>query len=155
MAMGLLATATVGSVVLTGLHRYDLAADWYRVVGQRELEALAELRAAAEPGDLAIASRGPNGNPIGWWVQGYAGIPTVTSIDPAFLAFPDERAQAAVADRLFSSPIEESDGALGGARFVIVDRRGSEVAWAAQDLSGRLERILDGTLLILMAREVS
>jgi len=150
LALGLLGVALFGSLVLTGLHRYDLAADWYRVVGQNQLEALADLRDLSEPGDLAVASRGPNGNPIGWWVQGYAGIPTYTNIDIAFLAFPDERAQAEVAAELFSSPPEHAASMLDdvGARFLILDRRGPDVGWRAQGEPG-LESLSDGTLLIL------
>jgi hypothetical protein len=151
IGMGFLAVAILGSAVLTGLHRYDLAADWYRVVGQRELEALAELREAAEPGDLAIASRGPNGNPIGWWVQGYAGIPTYTNIDTAFLAFPDERDQAEAAVDLFAAPPEEAAALMAdhGARFLILDRRGSDVGWLGDGDPAGLDSMSDGTLRIM------
>ena len=151
LALGFLGVALFGSLVLTGLHRYDLAADWYRVVGQSQLEALSNLRDISESGDLAIASRGPNGNPIGWWVQGYAGIPTYTSIDTAFLAFPDERAQAEVAAELFSSPPEEAASMLEevGARFLILDRRGPDVGWRSQGEPSGLEPLSDGTLLIM------
>ncbi|MGH8546529.1 MAG: hypothetical protein ACREX3_23520, partial [Gammaproteobacteria bacterium] len=151
LGMGFLGVALFGSLVLTGLHRYDLAADWYRVVGQSQLEALSNLRDISEPGDLAVASRGPNGNPIGWWVQGYAGIPTYTNIDTAFLAFPDERAQAEVAAELFASPPEQAAPILDdiGARFLILDRRGPDVGWVAQGEPSGLEPLSDGTLLIL------
>jgi hypothetical protein len=143
------AAAIAGSVALTGLHRYDLAADWYRVVGQRELNALAELSDHAELGDLAIASRGPNGNPIGWWVQGYAGIPTYTNIDPAFLSFPDEREQAYAAAGLFAAPAGQAMQIVSnlGARFVILDRRGPDASWPMGEDSG-LVGFSDGTLLI-------
>lgn len=151
VGLGIAAAATFGSLALTGLHRYDTAADWYRVVGQREREALNLLAERAEPGDLAIASRGPNGNPIGWWVEGFAGIPTFTNIDPGFLAFPDERAQAETADALFTAPAEGAAAMLGevGARFLILDRRGPDVGWLAGGDPTGLERISDGTLLIL------
>ncbi len=154
MALGFLAIATLGSVVLTGLHRYDLAADWYRVVGERELGALAGLRDIVEPGDVAIASSGPNGNPIGWWVQGYAGIPTMTSIDEAFLAFPDEREQAEVTSELFAASPEEAAGLMEshGARFLILDRRGAHAGWASRG-QPELVHVSDGTLWILMVRD--
>jgi len=157
LALGLLGVALFGSLVLTGLHRYDLAADWYRVVGQSQLGALADLRDVSEPGDLAVASRGPNGNPIGWWVQGYAGIPTYTNIDTAFLAFPDERAQAEAAAELFASPPEQAASMLDdvGARFLILDRRGPDVAWRAQGDPTGLAPLSDGTLLILEASDGS
>lgn len=151
MSLGILAIAVLGSVVLTGIHRYELAADWYRVVGERELEALDEVKEEARRGDLAIASRGPNGNPTGWWVQGYAGIPTLTSIDSAFLAFPDERDQADVASDLFSAP--PSDAAVlmteHKARFLILDRRGADVGWLAGGDPVGLDALTDGTLRIM------
>lgn len=151
VGLGIAAAATFGSLALTGMHRYDTAADWYRVVGQREREALTTLAARAEPGDLVVASRGPNGNPIGWWVEGFAGVPTFTSIDQGFLAFPDERAQAETAEALFTSPSEGAASLLDeiGARFLILDRRGPDVAWLAGGDPTGLEPISDGTLLIL------
>jgi hypothetical protein len=151
VALGFVAVAILGSLALTGLHRYDLAADWYRVVGQRELEALGELTGTAQPGDIAIASSGPNGNPIGWWVQGYAGIPTYTNIDTAFLAFPDERDQAEFAADLFTAPGDEAVDRMDqlGARFLILDRRGSDVGWLGDGDPARLETMSDGTLRIM------
>ena len=151
VGLGIAAAAIFGSLALTGLHRYDTAADWYRVVGQREREALNLLAARAEPGDLAVASRGPNGNPIGWWMEGFAGVPTFTNIDPGFLAFPDERAQAEIAEALFTAPPEGAAAMLEGvgARFLILDRRGPDVGWLAGGDPTGLERISDGTLLIL------
>jgi hypothetical protein len=152
VALVLITVGLLGSIGLTGLHRYEVSADWYRVVGDRELRTLDDLAKASEPGDVAVASRGPNGNPIGWWVQGYAGVPTLTSIDPAFLAFPDERAQAAIADHLFTSSAQEAGDLLREieARFVIVDRRGPDVAWAAQGSASEMEVVRDGTLLVLI-----
>jgi len=149
--LGFLAIATLGSLVLTGLHRYDLAADWYRVVGERELEALDELMEIAHPEDLAIASRGPNGNPIGWWVQGFAGIPTYTNIDTGFVAFPDERDQAEAAADLFSAPPEDAAKLMAGhgARFLVLDRRGADVAWLGGGDPIGMEFLTDGTLRIM------
>jgi hypothetical protein len=146
--------ALLGSIVLTGLHRYDGAADWYRVAGQRQLVALNTLSEVAEPGDLAVASRGPNGNPVGWWVEGYAGIPTYTNIDTAFLAFPEEREQAHFAAELFSSPPEEAAAMMGeiGARFLILDRRGPDAGWLGGGEPVGLNQLADGTLLILEGR---
>ena len=151
LAVGLLGVALLGSILLTGLHRYDLAADWYRVAGVRQLEALSALSEIAEPGDLAVSSRGPNGNPIGWWVEGYSGVPTYTSIDTAFLAFPQERAQADAADSIFSAAPEEAAAMLDdlGARFLIFDRRGPDAGWLAGGEPLGLTALSDGTLLIL------
>ena len=151
IALGFLAIATLGSLVLTGLQRYDLAADWYRVVGERELEALDELKEAAESRDLAIASRGPNGNPIGWWIQGYTGIPTYTNIDVAFVSFPDEREQAEAAAHIFSASPERAAALMDeiGARFLILDRRGADVAWLGGGDPIGMEFLTDGTLRIM------
>jgi hypothetical protein len=151
LTLGFAGLVLAGSLVLTGLHRYDVAADWYRVVGQQELAALTDLKEHAEPGDVAVASRGPNGNPIGWWVQGFAGIPTYTGIDSAFLAFPDERVQAEMADRLFTAPPEEAASTMDEleARFLILDRRGSDVGWLSTGETTGLAPLTDGTLRIM------
>jgi hypothetical protein len=84
-------------------------------------------------------------------VEGFAGIPTFTNIDPGFLAFPDERAQAETADALFAAPAEGAAAMLDEveARFLILDRRGPDVGWLAGGDPTGLERISDGTLLIL------
>jgi hypothetical protein len=118
---------------------------------------LDELASIADDDALAVSSRGPNGNPIGWWVQGYAGIPTYTSVDLGFLAFPDEREQSQTAAGIFDAP---SAGALStldqlGAEYLIFDRRGPDSGWLAQGEPVGLNVMFDGTLMLLEVRDGS
>ncbi len=53
--------ALAGSLIVTGLHRYTVATDWFRVVGEMELAALSAMAEMSEPGNLAVASRGRDG----------------------------------------------------------------------------------------------
>jgi hypothetical protein len=143
--------ALYGSLAITGLSSYEQSADWYRVVGRTELSALDELASIADDDALAVSSRGPNGNPIGWWVQGYAGIPTYTSVDLGFLAFPDEREQSQTAAVLFDDSPERAAGVLMGlgADYLIFDRRGPDSGWLAGGEPTELDLVTDGTLMIL------
>ena len=142
--------ALAGSLIVPGLHRYTVATDWFRVVGESELAALSAMAEVSEPGDLAVASRGRNGIPIGWWVEGYAGVPTYTSHDMR-LTFPDERRQAEQAARVFGGSPDEAKIALEetDARFVILDRRGPDGEWSGGRQPGGLTLVSHGTLLIL------
>lgn len=143
--------ALFGSLALTGISHYERHVAWYRVAGQAQITALDGLAAVADEGDIVVASRGPNGNPIGWWVEGYAGLPTHTSIDLGYLAFPDERDQAMSAAAVFEGSSARAASMLDeiGARFLILDRRGPDAIWLAGGEPDGLDVVSDGTLLIL------
>jgi len=145
------------SMVIGGLGAYVNAARWYRVVDAPELRALDLLSSRARSGDLVLASSGHHGNPIGWWVEGYAGVHTYSSVDPRFLAFPDERQHAITAIDFFSGRlgVEESRELIEttGADFLVVDRRGSDAAWLEGESAKGLQRLIDtATIVILEAR---
>lgn len=153
----ILLAATLGSLALTGLNHYEQSSDWYRVVGRAQLTSLSRLGALADDGDLVVASRGPNGNPIGWWVEGLIGVPTYTSIDEEFLSFPDEREQSELAAAVFKAPPEQAASMLDelGADYLILDRRGPDAGWLGGGEPIGLETVSDGTLLILEAPDGS
>ncbi|MGB8360757.1 MAG: 6-pyruvoyl-tetrahydropterin synthase-related protein [Acidimicrobiia bacterium] len=123
----------VAALVAGGLSLYSTATDWYRVVDTPEIAALDHLNEVSQPGDLVVAATGHHGNPIGWWVEGYAGRSTYTAIDPSFLAFPDEREQAEIATSFFEDgyTLQESIATLVeiGAEYVVVDKRGPDAGW--------------------------
>jgi hypothetical protein len=139
--------ATFSAIVVGGVHSFVTSTDWYRVVDHAELRALDVLKDAADPGDLVIASQGRHGNQIGWWVQGYAGIPAYTGVDLRFLTFPEEREQARVTNSFFAN---DSDGAKSletleavGADFILVDRRGADAGWLESRFASELESIIE------------
>jgi hypothetical protein len=146
----------IGALVVGGVASYRDATRWYRVVATPELRVLDGLAQRAEAGDLVLASMGHHGNPIGWWVQGYAGVPTYASIDTRFLAFPDERQQANIANDFFSGDLSVEDSRsvveATGADFLLVDRRTDHGAWLESDAARGLPRIANtGTIVLLDA----
>lgn len=128
-----LGISLIAALVAGGLNRYVRATDWYRVVDTPEIAALDHLSEVSQPGDLVVAATGHHGNPVGWWVEGYAGRSTYTAINPNFLAFPDEREQAEIAASFFEDgyTLQESIAALVeiGAEYVVVDKRGPDAGW--------------------------
>jgi hypothetical protein len=152
-ALIVLGVATFSAIVVGGIHSFVNSTDWYRVVDQAELRALDVLQDAADPGDLVIASQGPHGNQIGWWVQGYAGIPAYTGVDLRFLTFPEERAQARIANDFFANDFDEGEPLetleAVGADFILVDRRGSDAGWLESRSASGLESIVESPSLIV------
>jgi hypothetical protein len=56
-----------------------------------------------------------------------------------------------MADRLFTAPPEEAASTMDGleARFLILDRRGSDVGWLSTGETTGLAPLTDGTLRIM------
>jgi hypothetical protein len=142
------------AMVAGGLGAYAAAVDWYRVVGQEELAAIERLSTAARDGDLAISSIGYHGIPIGWWVEGYGGVPSYSGHDLRYLAFPDEREQAEVANTLFGAQltVEESLEMLDetGADFLVVDRRGPDSGWLDSEFAQSLPVVDSGSQIAVL-----
>ena len=145
------------AIVVAGLAAYVSAVDWYRVVDRAEIAALDHLKQDARFADVVVAARGHNGNPAGWWVEGYAELPTWTGVDLEFLAFPKEREQAEVANSIFGGELSDAETIALlrqiGADYLVVDRRGPDAAWLDSELARSLP-VLDDTshLVILEAR---
>jgi hypothetical protein len=151
--------ALLSSLIVTGVMSYPGATGWFRVVEARELRALDALGELAGPDDIAIATSGNHGHPFGWWVQGYAGVPTYSGIDPRWLAFPDERDQAEVANSVFFGglTLEEVDRTLEeeGVDFLVVDRRSPDGDWMTNPVSQEFPVLYQShTVVILGAKPI-
>ena len=134
-----LVISMMSAIVAGGIGSYATATTWYRVANEDVLDALDWLRDQSTADDLMLASNGPNGNPLGWWVQGYGQRRTYTSIDARFLAFSDERDQAEIAEQVFdpSTAMSVVRATLDehGIDFLVVDRRGSSAGWLGEDVA--------------------
>lgn len=146
--------ALASAVVVSGVDSYVNATDWYRVVDAAEIRVLDRLDQAAGSKDLVLASQGHHGNPIGWWVQGYAGIPTYTGVDLRFLTFPQERDQAQMANDFFQQELSsgESMEMLNtiGVDFLVVDRRGPDAGWLAGPFARQFQRIDESPNIVVL-----
>ena len=145
------------AIVVAGLGAYEGTADWYRLVDRPELSALDKLQSASGRQDLVLAARGHNGMPVGWWIEGYGERPTYSGHDVRFLAFPDEREQAEIANDIFGGVLSDAETIAMlrevGADYLVVDRRGPDAAWLDSALARSLP-VLDDTshLVILKVR---
>ena len=140
------------AIIASGYTDYDVATDWYRVVDHEEIAALDQLARASRPGDLVVASAGHHQNQVGWWVQGYAEVPTYPAGNIEFLASPQERAQGTTANLVFESDPSAVAGYLDqiGARFLVVDRRGPGEAWLESEFAMSLRVIDDSSNLVIL-----
>jgi hypothetical protein len=142
------------AVVVGGLVAYSAATDWYRVADDSVLEALDWLEDNTRPEDLSATSTGPNGNPLGWWVQGYGLRRTFTGIDERALSFPDERAQAEIANEIFDPATSASEAQAlieeNGIDFLIVDRRGGDWRWLGGNVAQGFEKLYDTFPVVIL-----
>lgn len=149
-----LGVALLAAVAAGGLDAYRESTAWFRVVDGPELASLDRLAEESPADALVLAARGHHGNPVGWWVEGYAERSTYTGIDVRFVAFPDEVDQAEVANDFFAGSMssEESLATLEsiGADYVVVDRRGPDYAWLDMPFARSLEVVDDSSYLVIL-----
>ena len=96
-------------VLTFGQLRSQLAFSWFRVVDNQVLAALDWVRANRNSGDIAVASETPHEGILGWWVEGYAELPTYLAVDPRWLSFSEEKTQAEVAHHFLALESKASD----------------------------------------------
>jgi hypothetical protein len=146
--------ALLGSLVVSGVATYASSTDWYRLVDQAELASLDRLAAVSTPDDLVLASRGRQGMPVGWWVQGYAQRRSYSAHDAAYLAFPDEREQAELANDFFSGELSDTDALalLGstGADLIAVDRRGPNAGWLRSEVAETFRTVDESSNIVIL-----
>jgi hypothetical protein len=143
----IMVVSMISAILAGGLGSYTAATTWYRVANDGVLADIDWIRDNTTAKHLMITSSGPNGNPLGWWVQGYGQRQTYTGIDPRALSFPDEREQAEVARQVFdlSSEADEVRSLLAehGIDYLVVDRRGPEGIWLNGSVAQSLETVYE------------
>lgn len=153
-----LVISMMSAIVVGGIASYAAATDWYRVANEDVLDALDWLKDHSAADDLMLASNGPNGNPLGWWVQGFGQRRTYTSIDGRFLAFSDEREQAEIAEQIFDPATAMSVVRAfldeHGIDFLVVDRRGSNAGWLAGDVAAEFTMLWESPSVAILDADV-
>ena len=102
-------TIVISGVLIFGVFRTQQATQWYRVVDTPVLTALNWLRDHGTSEDHVVAGETPHGGIIGWWVEGYAKLPTYFAVEKRWLSFRKEREQADVAHRFLASEAEPAE----------------------------------------------
>jgi 6-pyruvoyl-tetrahydropterin synthase related domain len=142
------------SLVVSGVATYASSTKWYRLVDEAELRAFDRLTAASTSDDLVFASRGRRGMPIGWWTQGYAQRRSYSGHDTAYLAFPDEREQAELANSFFSGVLSDTAALAllesAGADFLAVDRRGPDARWLRSEFAETFTVVDDTSNIVIL-----
>jgi hypothetical protein len=146
--------ALLSSLVFSGVATYASSTEWYRLVDVAELRSFDSLTAVSTSDDLVLSSRGRQGMPVGWWTQGYAQRRSYSAHDVAYLAFPDEREQAELANSFFSGELSDSAAyALlesTGADLIAVDRRGSDARWLRSDFAQTFTVVDDTSSIVIL-----
>lgn len=150
----ILVISMLSGISAGGLVAYSAAISWYGVANQEVLRSLDWLYANSKPDDVVIASAGPNGNPTGWWIEGYGERRTYTGVDVRSLSFPEERAQAETANLIFTG---EASGAetrslleAHGLDYLVVDRRGPNSGWLSGNVASGFQRVYDSPTIVVL-----
>ena len=146
----------VSAVGLVGYRRSGIAYYWYMVVDNTVLSAMEWLWNWGIPGEKVVATGAARGHNYGWWIEGYASLPTYMAGDPFLFFNVEERAQVALAQSLvlqYTTP-EEVRALVGEAdiQFLFLDKRvfhGSLVSFFEAGFVKRLEN----DIIIIMERE--
>jgi hypothetical protein len=101
--------SALASVLVLGGQQAERAFNHYQVVDGQVLAALDWLQSHGTPGDRVIANETPRGGILGWWVEGYAQLPTYLAVDTRWLSFRDEQAQAEIAHRFLAQDAEPEE----------------------------------------------
>jgi hypothetical protein len=113
VAAGLAVLAMTTIVLATGFvghRRWEIAFGWYRVVDEPMLSGLKWLAAHKIPNSTVIASGAPRGHNYGWWIEGYAHLPTYAASDPSIFFNKEERRQVSLAEHFLdpTTPPQEA-----------------------------------------------
>lgn len=118
----------VGGVVIVGGRRSVIAYNWYAVVTNPVLDAMAWLKqdASEAPAGTVVASGAPRGHNYGWWLEGYVHRPTYMAGDPFLFFDAREREQVGTAARLLDprTPTSEARSIVESenVQYIFVDQ---------------------------------
>lgn len=121
--LALLASLTIG---ISGVQRFEQARHFYAVLDPSLADGLVWLGEHAQAGEVAVSSPSQRNWPLGWWVEGLAGVPTWAECDERWVAFGDEKEMAGRARRLLSQNDPEAAAMAAadeGVTWLVLDAR--------------------------------
>jgi hypothetical protein len=137
LTFGMAAVALLAILVINGNARFQVARDAYVAIDQEALDALDWVKANTPRDSIFLAGgRGPVVN-YAWWVEGYAQRPTYTPSDLAFLAFKEEREQAALALYLVKAETSPEEARA------LLERSGIEYLFIYKPTGGYMQNLVN------------
>lgn len=103
LVAGVSLVVVFAAVLATGMRRAVISYNWYSVVTNPVLDAMTDLRDRDAPaGAIAVASGAERGHNYGWWIEGYAHIPTYMAGEAYLFVGKSEREQVALAAEMLA-----------------------------------------------------
>ena len=144
----------VGTV---GHRRLLIAHDWYQVVNTPVLAAFDWLRDNTDSGSIVVTTATEGGHNYGWWIEGYAHLPTYTAGDPFLFFFAEERAQVELARRILilDTPPREMRvlAEQHNIRFLFLDKKVLQKTLIDLYRAGFVKRFENEAILIMENKE--
>ena len=127
----LILTVALGVQTVNSFRLFHAQRDFYSIAPEGMLAATDWLRGSTSPhAVLAVAPVG--GAPLGWWVEGLTRRPTDAGSDSVWLAYPQERARARIADSIFTGSFPD-DATIATAMRLGVDYLVLPTTWNGYD----------------------
>lgn len=104
--------ALVGLVMLFGMNgfrRFDDAISRYRALDDNAIEAMDWVRSSTPHHSLFLTGGRDGWVNYSWWLEGYGKRPSLSLVGANFLAFKQEREQAALSDRIIAATTPASE----------------------------------------------
>ncbi|MFC1977022.1 hypothetical protein ACFLWS_01980 [Chloroflexota bacterium] len=136
-----------------GHRRLLIAYDWYQVVNTPVLTAFDWLRDNADSGSIVAATGTDGGHNYGWWIEGYAHLPTYMAGDPSLFLDAEERTQVELARRILILDTSPSKVRVlveqYNIRFLFLDKKCFQKPLIDLHRAGFVERFENDAILIM------
>jgi len=136
-----------------GHRRLLIAYDWYQVVNTPVLTAFDWLRDNADSGSIVVATGTDGGHNYGWWIEGYAHLPTYMAGDPFLFLDAEERTQVELARRILMLDTSPSEVRVlaeqYNIRFLFLDKKCFQKPLIDLHRAGFVERFENNVILIM------
>ena len=145
----------VGTV---GHRRLLIAYEWYQVANTPVLNAFDWLRDNADSGSTVVTTGSDRGHNYGWWIEGYAHLPTYTAGNPFLFFNTEERTQVELARRILSPDTPPGEMRVlaeqHNIRFLFLDKKRLQKTLIDLYRAGFVKRFENDAILIMENKEL-